>query len=68
MPKRSEKVLRIPLYPSYAFADAIKRIWITKSKSKSIRKETDRPGSNTSCDHLISHEPGTIAQVIRRLT
>lgn len=33
-----------------------------------IKKSTDKPEDHTSCDHLISHEPGLIEQVIGRLT
>ena len=28
----------------------------------------DKPGSSTSCDHIISHVPGLILQVTGRLT
>ena len=49
------------------FADASKRNWRGRGTPKSIRKKTDKMGSNTSCDHLISHEPGIILQVTGRL-
>ena len=58
----------MPLCAACAFADASKRNWRDKGTPKPIRKETDKVGSNTSCDHLISHEPGIIPQVTGRLT
>ena len=33
-----------------------------------IKKATDKPGDYISYDHLISHEPGSIAQVIGMFT
>ena len=58
----------MPLCAACAFADASKHNWRGKGAPKSIRKYTDKVGSNTSCDHLISHEPGIIPQVTGRLT
>ena len=68
LPKQLEKVKRMPLCAACAFADASKRNWRGRGTPKSIRKDTDKVGSNTSCDHLISHEPGIIPQVTGRLT
>ena len=58
----------MPLCAVCAFADASKCNWRGRGTPKSIRKETDKVGSNTSCDHLISHEPRIISQVTGRLT
>ena len=69
IPYRLEFVNRMPLSPACAFADASKRGYRTKAKpSNSIKKDTDTPGSRTSTDHTISHEPGLIPQVTGRLT
>ena len=68
LPKALEHVRRMPFCAACSFADASKRNWRVKSKHKDLRKSTDERGSKTSCDHLISHEPGIIAQVTGRLT
>ena len=57
----------MPICAACAFADAAKRRCY-KSDQKSIRKKNEYPGSGTSCDHIISHEPGLIPQVTGRLT
>ena len=67
IPCRLQHVRRMPLCAACAFADAAKRA-SRKRDRKSIRKKDDDPGSGTSCDHLISHEPGLIPQVTGRLT
>ena len=67
LPKELEKVKRMHLCAACTFADAFKRNWRGRGTPKSIRKKTDKMGSNTSCDHLISHEPGIILQVTGRL-
>ena len=67
LPKRLQFVKRMPICAACAFADAAKRRSL-KSDYKSIRKQDDYPGSGTSCDHIISHEPGLIPQVTGRLT
>ena len=67
LPKRLQFVKRMPICAACAFADAAKRRSY-KSDHKSIRKQDDYPGSGTSCDHIISHEPGLIPQVTGRLT
>ena len=66
IPCRLQYVRRMPLCAACAFADASKRS-SKKGDRKSIRKKDDKPGSGTSCDHLISHEPGLIPQVTGRL-
>lgn len=53
----------MPLCAACAHADASKRSWRASKHNKSIRKEDYVPGNDTSCDHLISHEPGLIPQV-----
>ena len=59
----------MPLCQACAFADASKHGYGTKATpSKSIKKDTDTPGSHTFADHIISHEPGMIPQVTGRLT
>ena len=68
LPKALEHVKRMPFCAACAFADASKRNWRVKGKHKGLRKSTDKRGDKTSCDHLISHEPGLIAQVTGRLT
>ena len=68
IPCRLAKVKRMPLCPACVFADASKTKWRTKKVYKSIRKKSDKPGSSTSGDHIISHEPGLIPQVTGRLT
>ena len=58
------KVTKLPLCAACAFATAHRRSWRTKSKSNnSIRQpHHDAPGSGTSCDHVVSHQPGLIPQ------
>ena len=68
LPKQLQFVTRMPICAACAFADASKRNWRGKSEPGKIRKDTDKRGSNTPCDHLISHEPGLIPQVTGRLT
>ena len=69
LPPCLEKVKKMPLCPTCAFADAAKRCWRSKGAPHSIRVKTNtHPGAATSCDHLISHQPGLIPQVTGRLT
>ena len=56
------------LCAAYAFVDTTKKNWRNKSTPKKIRNVLDRPGSKTSCNHLISHEPGIIPQITGILT
>ena len=68
IPKRLEKVDRMPMCAACKLADASKRNWKSGSSKKGIRTPTDdKPGAGTSCDHLISHEPGLMPQVTGRL-
>ena len=52
------------------FGYAHRRGWRVKGKQTStIRKPSHNfPGAVTSCDHIISHQPGLILQSIGRLT
>ena len=59
----------MPLYPACAFDDTSKRGYKNKAKPiKSIKKDKDTPGSHTSADYIVSHEPGLVPQVTRKLT
>ena len=59
------KVAKLPTCASCAFGSAHRRSWRTKSKRKrGIRDKTSgAPGSGTSCDHIISSQPGLIPQM-----
>ena len=53
---------KIPLCAACAFATAHRRNRRHKGKKdKPIRKETE-PGGGTSCDHIVSHQPGFMPQ------
>ena len=67
LPRRLQFVKRMPICAACAFADAARRRSY-KSDHKSIKKRDEHPGSGTSCDHIISHEPGLIPQITGRLT
>ena len=64
LPKAILLVRKLPLCAACAFATAHRRGWRTKSKSnRPIRKPNhDSPGKGTSCDHVVSHQPGLIPQ------
>ena len=70
LPKAILLVRKLPLCAACAFATAHRRGWRTKSKSnRPIRKSThDAPGKGTSCDHIVSHQPGLIPQSTGTLT
>ena len=58
LPKCILKVKNMPLCAACAFATAHRRNRRHKGKKdKPIRKETE-PGGGTSCDHVVSHQPG----------
>ena len=70
LPRGILKVRKLPLCAACAFATAHRRGWRTKSKrNRPIRKATqDAPGKGTSCDHIVSHQPGLIPQSTGILT
>ena len=71
IPKCIKKVKRMPLCASCAFAAAHRRRWRTKGEKnrRHIRKSWQKePGSGTSCDHIVSHQPGLIPQLTGKPT
>ena len=56
------------MYAVGSFVDASKKSWRSKSIPNTIRKDSDKRDNTTSCDHLISHEPGMIPQITEILT
>ena len=70
IPKCILKVKKMPLCASCAFGSAHRRAWRSKGKKgKGVRDKTnDKPGSGTSCDHIISAQPGLIPQSKGSLT
>ena len=64
LPKSIATVKTLPLCAACAFATAHRRSWRTKAKlNNPIRQPNhDAPGRGTSCDHVISHQPGLIPQ------
>lgn len=63
MHKQLQFGTRTPICAACTFAYASKRNWRDKNEPGKIRKATDKQGSNTSCDHLISQKPDLIPQV-----
>ena len=62
LPKCILKVMKMPLCAACAFATAHRRNRRYKGKhDRPIRKETN-PGEGTSCDHIVSHQPGLMPQ------
>ena len=70
LPKCIQKVVKMPLCAACAFATAHRRNWRTKGENPNgIRKKTHaKPGDGTSCDHLISKQPGLMPQSTGTLT
>ena len=73
LPKSIEKLGGLPPCPACLFGFLHKSPWRTRSSKnkepKKIRRDTDvQPGAGTSCDHLISAQPGLISQVTGTLT
>ena len=69
IPRRLANVKKNPMCASYKLVDATKINWKASSSKMGIRNGRDaKPGSGTSCDHLISHELGLMPQVTGRLT
>ena len=70
LPKCIQRVRLMPLCASCAFATAHRKSWRHKNQDPShIRKLSHKgPGDGTSCDHIISHQPGLIPQITGRLT
>ena len=70
LPRAILTVKKLPLCASCAFATAHRRSWRGKGKkNRPIRHyNCDKPGSGTSCDHIVSHEPGLIPQSTGTLT
>ena len=64
LPKKILIVTKIPLCAASAFATGHRRSWLTKSKSNNPIRQShhNAPGRSTSCDHVISHQPGLIPQ------
>ena len=70
IPRCISKVKKMPLCASCAYAAAHRKGWRVNGQSpSSIRKPShDKPGAGTSCDHIISHDPGLIPQSIGIMT
>ena len=69
LPKSIQKVKGIPLYAACVFATAHRKPWRTKAKdNRSIRRKDTKPGEETSCDHIVSHQPGLMPQSLSKLT
>ena len=70
LPRCIQKVSIMPLCASCAFATAHRKSWRHKgARDSHISKPNQvRPGDGTSCDHIISHQPGLIPQVSGKLT
>ena len=70
LPRSILKVKVMPLCASCAFAAAHRRKWRSKGrKESSIRRQTHTfPGAGTSCDHIVSHQPGLIPQATGKPT
>ena len=64
LPACIKSVLKMPLCAACAFAQAHRRNWRGKGDlPRGIRKESEtNPGDGTSCDHLISRQPGLMPQ------
>ena len=60
----------MPLCAACLFAEAHRRCWRTDNELRQgIRKKTDtKPGDGTSCDHIISGQPGLMPQALGKLT
>ena len=70
IPRCITRVKRMPLCASCAFAAAHRRNWRSKGEQpRHIRKHWQKePGNGTSCDHIVSHQPGLIPQSTGKLT
>jgi len=70
LPKAIIHVLNMTLCTACAFATAQRRSWRTESKSNNPIQQAyhDALGKGTSCDHIISHQPGLIPQTTGILT
>ena len=71
IPRQLRNVTRLPLCSSCLFGKSHHRPTRAKGKNniKHIRKPTDnKPGKNTSIDHMISAQPGLIPQITGKLT
>ena len=70
LPKCILRVTHMPLCASCAFANAHRKAWGSRgSNHPHIRKqEHNKPGMATSCDHLISRQPGLVPQSSGKLT
>ena len=68
LPKGLEKVSKIHSCTTCTFSDTSKRNYRSKGGTSSLRKTTDKRGSNRSCDDLIWHGSRSIPRVTGRLT
>ena len=70
LPKCIQNVVKMPLCAACAFATAHRRNWRVKGKAPDgIRQQSHtKPGDGTSCDHLISKQPGLMPQSTGILT
>ena len=73
LPKAIKKLDSLPPCPACLFGFLHRHPWRTRGAKnkelKKIRRDTDvQPGAGTSCDHLISAQPGLISQVTGTLT
>ena len=70
LPQCILKVQRMPLCASCAFAKAHRKSWRHKGGGhQHIKKEEhNKPGMATSCDHIVSRQPGLVPQSSGTLT
>ena len=66
LPKEILEVKKIPICAICAFATIHRRYWRNKyNKNRGIRDKTyTDPSSGTSCDHIVSVQPGLIPQAL----
>ena len=70
IPRNIQKIKKVPPCAACIFARAHKGAWRTPYKKvRQITLERDqRPGTGTSCDHIISKQPGLLPQLTGHLT
>ena len=71
LPKCILKVKKMPLCAACAFAKAHRKNWRfkgTKKGGKIRSRKSKHPGDGTSCDHIVSQQPGLTPQSHGKLT
>ena len=66
IPKCIAKVHKKMLCASCAYAAAHRKVWRVRGQARSFNRKTTHttPSAETSCDHIILHQPGLILQSI----